>query len=94
MEVERLEAVAAERRAKLNRMKQVERKAMAKLRKLERKISKIRNANRLAATNNARIQLSIDAILHLLDGNSLVSFDENNFHLIILFFIFFILFAD
>ena len=65
MELERLEAVAAERRAKLNQMKQTERKAMSKLRKLERKISKIREGHRLAATNDARIQLYIDAILHL-----------------------------
>ncbi|XWS27568.1 hypothetical protein CRYUN_Cryun26dG0127100 [Craigia yunnanensis] len=63
----RLEAVAAEMRAELNNMERGERKAKAKLRKLQRKISKTRNANRLATINNSRSQLYIDAIIHLLD---------------------------
>ncbi|XVF87937.1 hypothetical protein PTKIN_Ptkin19aG0008600 [Pterospermum kingtungense] len=66
-EMKWLEAVAAEKRSEVKRMKRAERKTKAKLRKLQRKISKTRRAIRLAATSNARIQLQIDAILHLLD---------------------------
>ncbi|XWS10636.1 hypothetical protein CRYUN_Cryun38cG0013500 [Craigia yunnanensis] len=66
-EVKRLEAVAAEMRAELNHMKRADRKAKAKLRKLQKKNSESRKANRLTAMNNARIQLYKDAILHLLD---------------------------
>ncbi|XWS10383.1 hypothetical protein CRYUN_Cryun39dG0072900 [Craigia yunnanensis] len=52
--------------AELNHMERTDWKLKAKLRKLQRKISEIRKANRrLAAMNNARIQLYIDAILHL-----------------------------
>ena len=73
--MKRLEAVAVEMRAELDNMKRGERKAKAKLRKVHRIISQIRNVNRQASNNNSHSQLYIDAILHLLDGNSLVSFD-------------------
>ena len=66
--MKRLEAVAAEMRAELSHMKRADRKQKAKLKKLERKNSESKNANRLAAMNNARIKLYIDAILHPLDG--------------------------
>ncbi|WRX28677.1 hypothetical protein QQP08_021164 [Theobroma cacao] len=63
------EAVLAEKRAELNHMERAERKAKKKLRKLEQKNSETKKGNRLAAMNIARIQLDIDAILDLLDGN-------------------------
>ena len=67
--MKRLEAVAAEMKAELNHMKRVDRKQKAKLRKVQKKNSESRKANRLAVMNYARIQLYIDTILHLLDGN-------------------------
>ena len=86
-EVKWLEAVVAEMRGELNHMKRTDKKQKAKLRKVQKKISKSRK--RLAA-NYARINLHNDAILHLLDGNWLVSIDliysfEKSFHHMILF---------
>ncbi|XP_022718120.1 uncharacterized protein LOC111276639 [Durio zibethinus] len=66
-EVKCLEAVVAKMRAELNHMERAERKAKARLGKLQRRNSKTREANRQAAMNDARIQLFIDAILHHLD---------------------------